>query len=172
MPRNTPTTGVPKPMPTYSVSAMSYTQFVYGSPEQVRHFGRSTRYGTLPELKQVDDLDIPEGVTPISLEWVENMQEVGESPEAWTTLAMHQLDRLGISNVAVYSVSENESKGYGKNRPERFLWLVTEPIKLVFPAVDLVIFLNRLTRAEVEAQGLWGCISHMALGGYHSPLTV
>jgi hypothetical protein len=152
-------------MPTYKVSALSHTQFVDGSPDQVRHFGRSTRYGTLPKIQAVDDLDLPQGITPISLGWVESMQEVEESPEAWTTLAIDQLNRLGISNLTVYPVSENESQGYGKNRHERLLCLVTEPLQMVFPAVNLVICLNRLTRAEVEAQGIWGCISSMALEG-------
>jgi hypothetical protein len=158
-------------VPTYKVSALSHTQFVHGSPEQVRHFATSTRYGTLPKIQEVDDLDLPQGVIPISSEWVATMKDVEESPQAWVTLAKAELNRLGISNLAVYPVSENESKGYGKNRHERLLWLVTEPLTMVFPAVNLVIALNRLTRASVEAQGLWGCISHMAVEGDYSPLT-
>jgi hypothetical protein len=151
-------------MPTYKVSTVS-TQFVYGSPEQLHRFVTDLpHWEALTELSQMDDLDLPEGVTPISLGCLEILENGGESPQAWCALANAQLDRLGVS-LEVSSLSELEAEGYSGNRYERLLWLHTSPRKMLFPAVGLVVGLNRLTLSQVKAFGFWECVSHMALGG-------
>jgi hypothetical protein len=150
-------------MPTYKLTTVS-TQFVYGSPEQLHRFVTDLpACEALTELSQMDDLDLPEGVTPISLGCLEILENGGESPQAWATLAKAQLDRLGVS-LDVSPLSELEAEGYSGNRYERFLWLGSSSLKLLFPAVDLVIGLNQLTPAQVEADEFWDSLYTMALG--------
>jgi hypothetical protein len=151
-------------MPTYKLTTVS-TQFFYGSPEQIHNFVLDLPpCEALTELIQMDDLDIPQEVTPISLGCLEALEHGGESAEAWCALAKAQLTRLGIS-LDVTPLSEEASESYSGNQYERFLWLHTSPRKMLFPGVGLVVALNRLTLSQVKAYGFWECVSHLALGG-------
>jgi hypothetical protein len=150
-------------MPTYKLETVS-TQFVYGSPEQLHNWVTDLpAYTALTAIQQVDDLDLPQDVNPISLGWEEILDNGGESPEAWAAMAKAQLDRLEVF-LDVVPVSEAEAESYSGNRCERFLWVGSSLVKLLFPAVDLVVALNNLTLAQVKSQGFYGCVSHMALG--------
>jgi hypothetical protein len=150
-------------MPTYQVTTTS-SQFLYGSPEQLHNWVTDLpAYTSLTAIEQVDDLDLPQEATPISLGWVEILDNGGESPEAWASMARAQLDRLGVS-MDVTALSESEAEGYSGNRYERFLWLGASSLKLLFPAVDLVVCLTRLTLADVEADAFWDGLYSKALG--------
>jgi hypothetical protein len=150
-------------MPTYKLETTS-TQFLYGSPEQIHQFVTDLPpWEAVTAIQQVDDLDIPQEVTPISLGWVEILDNGGESPQAWANMAKAQLDRLGVA-MDVTALSESESEGYCGNRYERFLWLGGSSLKLLFPAVDLVVCLTNLTLAEVESDAFWDALYSKALG--------
>jgi hypothetical protein len=151
-----------KTMPTYKLTTTS-TQFLYGSPEQLHDWVTDLpSHEAVTELSQVNDLDVPEGVNPISLGWIEILDNGGESPESWASMAKAQLDRLEVF-LEVTPVSEAEAEAYSGDKYERFLWVGSSLVKLLFPAVELVVALNRLTLAEVEDKGFWGCSSHLAL---------
>jgi hypothetical protein len=149
-------------MPTYKLETVS-TQFLYGSPEQIHNFVTDLPpYEAVTSIEQVDDLDLPQGVNPVSLGWLEILDNGGESPQAWADMARIQLTRLGKS-LEVTAVSEDEAEAYCGNRYERFLWLGTSPTKILFSAVDLVACLNNLTPAQVASQSLWGFVIHLEL---------
>lgn len=153
-------------MPTYKLITTS-TQFVYGSPQQIHNLITDLpQWESVTELTQVDDLDIPQDVTPLSLGWQEILNNGGESPEAWGKLAKAQLDRLGV-DLAVTPVSEDEAESYNGDRYERLMWLGSSSLKLLFRSVDLVICLNRLTLEDVASDELWDYLFSLALGHDH-----